>query len=152
MIGLGSDKKHCRVHSWQDKDKDKNFTWICWSCYFDLSTLFYVFLVNCKKNWSLTKFLKLVEASALNYRCLISQSNQCLSFGVPFAMLYLHAWLPSSRLSISNNMDVLRDKLFTAINGKPGSPNDQGKMANLKVFKCNFKYFHIIRIGAAILT
>jgi len=36
------------------------------------------------------------------------------------------------RLSISNNMDVLRDKLFTAINGKPGSPNDQGKMANLK--------------------
>ena len=30
---------------------------------------------------------KLVEASALNYRSLISQSNQCLSFGVPFAML-----------------------------------------------------------------
>ena len=41
-------------------------------------------------------------------------------------------------------MDVLRDKLFTAINGKPGGPNDQGKMANLKVVKCNFKYFHIL--------
>ena len=52
--------------------------------------------------------------------------------------------LSSSRLSISNNMDVLRDKLFTAINGKPGGPNDQGKMANLKVVKCNFKYFHIL--------
>ena len=52
--------------------------------------------------------------------------------------------LSSSRLSISNNMDVLRDKLFTAINGKPGGPNDQGKMANLKVVKCNFKYCHIL--------
>ena len=55
-------------------------TWICWSCYVDLSKLFYVFLDLCqtRPSWSLTKISKLVEAAALNQRCWMSQSIQSL--------------------------------------------------------------------------
>jgi len=55
-------------------------TWICWSCYVDLSKLFYVFLDLCqtRPSWSLTKISKLVEAAVLNQRCWMSQSIQCL--------------------------------------------------------------------------
>ena len=53
----------------------KVVTWICQSCYVDLSKMFYVFLALCqaKPTWSLTNILKLVEASALNWRCWRSQ-------------------------------------------------------------------------------
>ena len=51
----------------------------------DLSKLFYVFLDLCqtRPSWSLTKISKFVEASALNQRCWMSQSIQCLGSVLP---------------------------------------------------------------------
>ena len=75
----------------------KVVTWICQSCYLDLSKLllgfvklFCVFLVLCqsKPRWSLTKISKLVEASALNWSYWMSLSYQCFGSAVPFAMFF----------------------------------------------------------------
>ena len=55
-------------------------TWICKSCYVDMSKLIYLFLTLCqtKPSWSLAKISKLVEASALKYSCRMSQSTHSM--------------------------------------------------------------------------
>ena len=68
----------------------------------DLSKLIHGFFALCqtKPSWSLTKISKLVEASALNERCWMSQSTHCLGSVVPMAMFFFWQCFFSGNLGL----------------------------------------------------
>ena len=83
-------------------------TGVCQHWYMDFCKLLHGFVevvpgiprpCQTKPSWSLTKNSELIEASALTYSCLLSQSTQCLGSVVPLAMFqkwfleHLETWL-----------------------------------------------------------
>ena len=67
--------------------------WTSLNCKMDLSK-FYVLFALCQKKvgLSLIKIPKLFKTSALNERCWMSQSSQCLGSVVPLAMYQDQSW------------------------------------------------------------